>query len=288
VLAKRIVTALILIPIVAWAVLLSPLWLLSGLVGVIALLALWEFFRLGDQIGLTGFVQWTTLCSLLIVYMQWRTSAMSAEPFAGASVGPFVSREMGGIESVLIVFVVGLAFCASLTKLDLRRRMGALAISAGGLLLVVFPLSYVLRIGCFPEGRRLLMLVLVMIWAGDTAAYLAGSTFAKIPMAPVLSPKKTWEGAAANLLGSMVVGALGARWMPVPLGAILVLAVLTNVAGQAGDLLESAYKRSAGVKDSGVLLPGHGGMLDRIDSLIIAAPMAWWYLWLLARLGHLR
>lgn len=284
---KRIATALILIPVVAWAVLLSPLWFLSGLVGVISLLALWEFFRLGDESGVTGFVQWTTLCSLFIVYIQWRI-AVTGGAFANGRAGPLIGRETGRIDAVLIVFVVGLAFCASLTKLDLRRRLGALAISTGGLLLVIVPFSYVLRIVAFADGRRLLMLLLVMIWAGDTAAYMAGSTFAKIPMAPLLSPKKTWEGAVANLIGSMVIGAIAARWIPLPLWAIMAMAVVANVAGQAGDLLESAYKRSAGVKDSGELLPGHGGVLDRIDSLIMAAPMAWWYLWLLARLGHLR
>jgi phosphatidate cytidylyltransferase len=94
-------------------------------------------------------------------------------------------------------------------------------------------------------------------------------------MAPVLSPKKTWEGAFANLLGSLLVAIFFARWMQQDTLSVLVIAGLANIAGQAGDLIKSAYKRGAGVKDSGSLLPGHGGMLDRIDSLILASPVVW-------------
>ena len=96
-------------------------------------------------------------------------------------------------------------------------------------------------------------------------------------MAPQLSPKKTWEGAAANLLSSLAVAFVFARWMNVPLLVLVGGAALGNIAGQVGDLLESAYKRSAGAKDSGGLLPGHGGVLDRIDALILAAPVVWYY-----------
>jgi phosphatidate cytidylyltransferase len=94
-------------------------------------------------------------------------------------------------------------------------------------------------------------------------------------MAPALSPKKTWEGAAANLCGSLLVAIFFARWMQVDTLSLLVIAGLANIAGQMGDLIESAYKRGAGVKDSSSLLPGHGGMLDRIDSLILAIPVVW-------------
>jgi phosphatidate cytidylyltransferase len=100
-------------------------------------------------------------------------------------------------------------------------------------------------------------------------------------MAPALSPKKTWEGALGNLLASLLVGVFFAKWLRMEALQMLVIAALANVAGQMGDLIESAYKRGAAVKDSSDLLPGHGGVLDRIDSLILASPVVWIaYKWL--------
>lgn len=126
-------------------------------------------------------------------------------------------------------------------------------------------------------ARKLLLFALVITWVGDSSAYFAGRALGKHRMAPVLSPNKTWEGTLASLLGALLVGVVFARWLTVPLPYLLGMAAVGNIAGQAGDLLESAYKRSAGVKDSGSLLPGHGGVLDRIDALILAIPVVWYY-----------
>jgi phosphatidate cytidylyltransferase len=131
------------------------------------------------------------------------------------------------------------------------------------------------------EGPRLLLFVLVLIWTSDSAAYFAGRALGKHPFAPHLSPKKTWEGAIVGFASCVLVALAFMRWLSVPFVTLLGAAAVGNIAGQVGDLLESAYKRSAGVKDSGALLPGHGGMLDRIDALILAIPVVWYYFVLL-------
>jgi phosphatidate cytidylyltransferase len=142
-------------------------------------------------------------------------------------------------------------------------------------------LSYAVRLHALGrEGPRHLLFVLVVIWASDTVAYFVGRGVGKHPFAPHLSPKKTWEGAIAGFAGSIAVAFAFAHFLTVPLTMLLGAAAVGNVAGQVGDLLESAYKRSAGIKDSGSLLPGHGGILDRIDALILAIPVVWYY-WIL-------
>jgi phosphatidate cytidylyltransferase len=148
-------------------------------------------------------------------------------------------------------------------------------------MLVAFPLSYAVRLHGWPfQGPPLLLFALVITWVGDSTAYFAGRAIGKHALAPHLSPKKTWEGTVASFVGSLIVAVVFARFMTVPLPHLLGMAAVGNVAGQVGDLLESAYKRSAGIKDSGSLLPGHGGVLDRIDALVLAIPVVWYY-WVL-------
>jgi phosphatidate cytidylyltransferase len=150
----------------------------------------------------------------------------------------------------------------------------------------VLPFSYLLRLDEIPlRGRQLVLFTLCLVWAGDIVAYFVGRSVGRVKMAPALSPKKTWEGAAGNVIASLGVGYGFARWMQADLATMLLIAAAANIAGQMGDLLESSYKRGASVKDSSGLLPGHGGMLDRIDSLILAAPVVWiLYQWLGTRL----
>jgi phosphatidate cytidylyltransferase len=181
--------------------------------------------------------------------------------------------------SLFLLFVLGLTVLTLFTRRPLVESLPSAGISSSALLLVAFPLSYAARLHGIPQqGPRLLLFALAIIWAADTVAYFFGRSFGKHPLAPHISPKKTWEGSICGLLGSLLVAYAFHFWLTIPLPHLLVMAVLGNIAGQMGDLLESAYKRSAGVKDSGGLLPGHGGILDRIDALILCIPVIWYYL----------
>jgi phosphatidate cytidylyltransferase len=277
--AARILTAAVLIPLVVAAVWWGSTSLVAALGGVVAVLALLEFFALGARLNLKAHRWWTSLCAMGIFVQQWTASAAQSYQ-VGRNLRLTQSPAMRELplELVFFVFLVGCAATIFASQRPLADALGDIGISSAGLVFIALPLSAVVRIDAMPIiGRKLLLFTLVLVWIGDTLAYFVGRSFGRIPMAAQLSPKKTWEGAAANLLGSAVVGVALFGWMNIDAFHAVIMACLANVAGQAGDLLKSAYKRGAGVKDSGTLLPGHGGVLDRIDALVLAAPVVWYY-----------
>jgi phosphatidate cytidylyltransferase len=281
----RLLTAAVLIPVVVASVWWAPAIILAGIAAVVAILALVEFLNLGDRIGLRGFKLWTYFCTVLIFYAQFSLGRVETHSFAG---GVSMVRDATGgtlsVEAALLIFLFGCVVLGLLTKRPLHEILPAISIGSAALLFVVLPFSYIVRLDEIEQvGRQLVLFTLVLVWAGDMLAYFVGKSLGRVPMAPALSPKKTWEGALGNVLASMIVAVLFAKWMLTDVITLLVIAGVANIAGQAGDLIESAYKRGAAVKDSGGLLPGHGGMLDRIDSLILATPVVWiLYQWLAA------
>jgi phosphatidate cytidylyltransferase len=279
----RLATAAVLIPIVVALVWWAPAIILAGIAAVVTILALVEFLNLGERIGLRGFKLWTYFCTVLIFYAQFSLGRIETHSFAG---GVSMVRDAAGgtlsVEAALLIFLFGCVILALLTKRPLHEVLPAISIGSAALLFVVLPFSYIVRLDELePVGRQLVLFTLVLVWTGDMLAYFVGKSLGRVPMAPALSPKKTWEGALGNVLASMIVAVLFAKWMQTDVITLLAIAGVANIAGQAGDLIESAYKRGASVKDSGGLLPGHGGMLDRIDSLILATPAVWiLYQWL--------
>jgi phosphatidate cytidylyltransferase len=287
----RVVTALVLAPVVVALVWYGPPWLLAMIAALVAILALVEFLKLGERVALRAFHNWTIFCCVLIFLSQFLMGLSPRVAF------DFISDSRGSagglgfyadfsVEVMLLVFLFGATAIVMLMKRPLQDALPAISISSAGLLFVALPFSYLVRLDEIEEsGRQLVLFTLCLVWAGDIVAYFVGRSIGRVKMAPALSPKKTWEGAIGNVVASVAVGYGFARWMQVDALTLMTIAALANIAGQAGDLLESSYKRGASVKDSSGLLPGHGGMLDRIDSLILAAPVVWiLYEWFGSRL----
>ena len=267
---KRIVTAAILIPIVLLLVFLGPRWqwLFTIAVAAVAALAAWEFLGLAERGGSSPprIAVLVALLALFAVDFQWpdRTAAI----FGILSLGLLV-------------------YCTFLRPVE--KVMADAANSIFCLLYAGYTLIALPTLHAAANGPSLLAFLLFVVWAGDIAALYVGRAWGRHKMAPTLSPKKTWEGAAASMAASVLLAA--GLWSlagqldqmdsvvlsyPGEIWYWLVLAVIVNVAAQVGDLAESALKRSAGVKDSGDILPGHGGVLDRIDALLLAAPVLWY------------
>ncbi|HXN98574.1 MAG TPA: phosphatidate cytidylyltransferase [Candidatus Acidoferrales bacterium] len=273
----RILTAVVLIPIVVGLVWWGPPALIAALACIVAILALIELFHLANRVGLRAYQKWTLVCVAGLFYAQYSQGFVETHAIGeGVSLVRNAAGGVFSIEAILLVFVFGCVSIGLLTRRPLHEVLPSIAVSAAGLMFIAIPFSYLVRLNDIEKsGRQLVLFTLCLVWAGDMLAYFVGRGFGRVPMAPALSPKKTWEGALGNILGSLLVAVLFARWMQMDVVSLMVIAGLANIAGQMGDLIESAYKRGASVKDSGTILPGHGGVLDRIDSLVLAAPVVW-------------
>lgn len=252
---KRILTAAVLIPIIVWTVLFAPAWaflLVCALVGTAA-------YREFD--GIVG------------------AHGIERTGWVGIAIGLAV---LAVPDRMLIAVLVLGAMLLAILAMQVVNLSHALMSAASGYFGVVYIFgawrcAVNLRgMGLFgePIGPHWLMIALLVCWAGDTAALYVGHAIGKRKMAPRVSPGKTWEGAAGSVAGGMIVGVVYMHFLlpAVPVWAALLVSGAANIAGQFGDLVESAMKRGAGLKDSGTMLPGHGGWLDRIDSSLFAIP----------------
>jgi len=273
---RRILTALLLIPPAIYLIGWAPQWLLLAAVIVAVELCLYEFFKLCQNAGFKplsalGYLAGAVLCAVRTV-------------------------ETGRVElyslTLLVAFVLMTLTLALGMIRDLKAYLGAIAATVFGVLYIGLALSLLLplrfsRLGAeslglagaagATAGRNLMLLLFLVIWADDTFAYLVGHAMGRKLLFPSVSPKKTLEGSLAGFLGSLLVawGFTRLFWHAASLRKVMLLAVLVAVSGQIGDLAESAMKRSANLKDAGTVLPGHGGLLDRVDSLLFGAPVLW-------------
>jgi phosphatidate cytidylyltransferase len=256
---QRIVTAVVAAPIfLAAAFLLPPGWFFV-LVALAIDGAAVEFVRLLRPAA--------PRAPLALVPVLAPLTALAAElaPQSGA-----------GAEALLLAAglaaAVGTGSAVLFARTPVEETLPAVGALAFGVVYFALPIVACSRLQRLDPW--LFVLLLAVVWAGDTAAYYVGSRFGRHRLAPVVSPKKSWEGAAAGLAAALAATAV---WELGRLGTVspevIALGAVTAVAGQVGDLVESMFKRGSGVKDSGTVLPGHGGVLDRVDALLFAAPV---------------
>jgi phosphatidate cytidylyltransferase len=304
---KRVLTAVVLVPLVLLAVFRAPIWLFALLVGAVIVLALHEYLAIAEAAGIKPFHWLTYIVALLplalfLVY-QIVDLLTRDRQYAGYPSEFVLFRVLGSLAFVMpVIFGVPLVF-----RKELSGGLASSAASIMGILYIAVSLSLLVLLRLNPMQSILIVFVLLSVWMGDTSAYYVGRSLGKHKLAPRVSPNKSWEGAIASVIASVAVAFVVLYFTPTISGWFastgmyasrglrlafyrpylwhaLVLGVLTNVAAQFGDLFESALKRSANLKDSGTLLPGHGGVLDRIDALLFAIPVVWYYALLTARI----
>jgi phosphatidate cytidylyltransferase len=256
---KRVITAAILTPLIIATILVAPPWLFTSVVAIIALLCFFEFSGIVEHHGIRPPGVFGDVAGLLLL------------------LAPKVDAD------IVVAFAV-IALALSLRWSDLSECLPW----AGAVILGVAYVFGCWRFAIELHGisHRWLLFAVSLNWAGDIAAYYVGRSFGRHRLAPAASPNKSWEGSIASVLASVGYAALYFRWLypqsGVPCVVALGIAAAANCAGQFGDIAESALKRGAGLKDSGNLLPGHGGWLDRVDSSLFAMPTVYllvaWYL----------
>ena len=307
---RRVLTAVVLIPLVLLAVFKAPLWLFGVLVLLVALLATEEYLNFARHSGVVGFERLTFLFMVIffiaiagrtVINTMWN----DLRRLAAEGVDPGQHQAMvRASQSVEILFLLLLSaplwfLLRGMRREDFRGVLAGAGSSMFALFYIGLPLLALFDIRAQQDGPELLLYMFLVVWCGDIAAYYVGRAIGQRKLAPSISPGKTWEGTIASVMASAAVGTLllvyadhfraalySIRLAPAPsvfsmTGNVWYVALLcsigVNIAAQLGDLVESMLKRGAGLKDSGSLLPGHGGVLDRIDALLFAAPLVWYY-----------
>ena len=289
---KRIATAVVLIPIVLLLVLKAPVYLLAIVAGAVALLATAELLKLATHYA----VQPMALATYIFVGLFFIFVTI-----ASTNRTPLVETTAVLYGLTLAAALAPFVFLTlAMRRADLTTGYPAAAASSFAFVYIAIPMALLVEIRQQSAGAIWTIYTLLAVWAGDIFAYFVGKSMGRHLMSPEISPRKTWEGAVASILASVIIGTLWIQHAPAisstllraglierrdgifgleqpQLWPIVLLSAVVNLAAQLGDLVESLIKRGARVKDSGTILPGHGGMLDRIDAMLFAVPVVWAY-----------
>jgi phosphatidate cytidylyltransferase len=281
-----------LIPIVLVLILRAPVPVVAVVSAIVALVTIHEFLKLTESYGVQP-LRWPTYIFAAIFFLLLALNVGNDKPLLSTAIFVYCLGFAATIAPFLFLTI-------AMRRAELSSGYPAAAAAVFAFTYIALPMGMLVQLRQQWAGAFYLLYLLLVVWAGDIFAYFVGKSMGRHLMAPRISPKKTWEGAAASVVASVGVGWLlfhnalpissallrvglierrdGLFGLEQPaMGPVILLTVVLNVAAQLGDLVESLIKRGAGVKDSGSILPGHGGMLDRIDALILAIPVVWYY-----------
>lgn len=267
-LMPRVLIALVSLPII-FACTYYGSWTFFILVTTLALFSLNEFYSLMNR---KGYSPSYLVGGLVTVFFTWVTTYTLKHP----NWEPYAT----GILTTAII----LTFSAGIFLKKAQDSTVNASITLLGILYIGWLFSYLILIRELTSHGAYLFFLIIAIWACDTTAYVVGTTFGRMKLSPYISPKKTVEGAAAGFIVSVIAAAVFSRLIDMSLMHGVILGVVIGIVGQVSDLVESLIKRDAGVKDSSNIVPGHGGVLDRMDSFILTAPIMYYYItWFVLR-----
>ncbi|HEY7142471.1 MAG TPA: phosphatidate cytidylyltransferase [Methylomirabilota bacterium] len=259
-LAQRLLSALVGIPVLVALVVWGPAWLFALVVLLVAA---------GAQLEL---------------YDMFADAGVEADRAAGLLLGALVVLAFASGRPALLPLALSLAVIV-VVALGLRRdagvdrAWGGVTLTLLGVCYCAWLLGHAIWLRALPGGRILTLFALGVTWCGESAAFFVGRRFGRRPLAPRVSPGKTVEGGAAQMVVSVLAAVLGAPLVQLSLPEAAAVGALLGAVGQVGDLSESFLKRSAGAKDAGRIIPGHGGLLDRLDSLLFNVPALYYWLY---------
>lgn len=257
---KRVLSAAVMLPVFLWVVAWAPAGVFTAMVVALGALGQWEFLRMFERAGVPVLLRVGVVGGAAVTAsfaLPWTV------PLAFSTV-------------VVAVLTAGLARTGGAA-----RSWEPMAITLAGACYVNWLLGHAVALHALTAGVQWILLLVWVTWIGETAAYAVGSTVGRHRLAPAVSPKKTVEGALAQLVISPAAALVAQWWLgPATVSALEAVAIglVLGVAGQVGDLVESALKRGVGTKDAGQLIPGHGGILDRLDGLLFNTPVLFYYL----------
>ncbi|MFN2481484.1 MAG: phosphatidate cytidylyltransferase [Pyrinomonadaceae bacterium] len=265
---KRILTALVALPVIIASIRFEQLRLLFVLIAGAAMMAgLYEFWILSARRDMKAMRELGTFFAVAFLILFYYRA-------------PSISPEL--LLVLAVIFVAATLAAAMLRGAPFERMIGAAGATILGVFYVIFLGGHIIALRTSFEpllARHLLYFFLLVLMGSDTAAYYTGRALGRHKLASKVSPGKTWEGAVGGMIASLAFAALARYWFfdEISLRAALPLAAVMNVVGVVGDLTESALKRGAGAKDAASILPGHGGLLDRLDSLLFNAPLLYYF-----------